>query len=572
MKPAQKTSKKTAKKKTLVLIFPPLTLPTSPPLGIAMLKGYVERHLPDWEVKLLDLNLWVLNKILHGIETGTANLGDHVYAQIGATREDLLQAARVFRGVDNDYLLSRPDIYNQCGLVFSRFIEFTTKMFAADCAEWERSQQLSPLLKSCIAQVRGMNPKCVGISMIFSEQLPVGAAIGRFLRQQAKLKVFMGGSCLIDGAEHFMKWYPDAADVIVTGDGEEPLRQLLSNDCEPKGIAGAVYWESGQVVKEPPIFHKDVDQFGFPDFGGLDLNAYYSPEPIIPLLLSRGCYWRKCTFCVHYFSAGDTYRVRSLDSIIEALKHFSDRGLRNFSFVDEMIAPGQFAKLAEAIKKAGLDITYYAYSKPNRTFSPAVLKEIAESGCKYLLWGLESGNQRILDAMGKGTELKEIAEVMKNAHEAGVENHVFVICGFPTETHQEFADTIHFLNDNRDYIYAINSGPFGLDAGSPIAKNPEKFGIEEIKVQGEGPLGGHLVYRCSSGVSMEEAWQNFMKARGYFRAFHPYAPLAAYYRDHALLIYKHLGPKLRPELRRFPDLADVLPDALKTEAVGDMLN
>ena len=87
--------------------------------------------------------------------------------------------------------------------------------------------------------------------------------------------------------------------------------------------------------------------------------------------------------------------MRSLESIIEALRHFVDMGIRNFSFVDEMIAPGQFVRLAEAIKAAKLDITYYAYSKPNKTFTPAVLKEIAESGCKYLLWGVESGNQRI---------------------------------------------------------------------------------------------------------------------------------------------------------------------------------
>jgi hypothetical protein len=362
-----------------------------------------------------------------------------------------------------------------------------------------------------------------------------------------------------------MKWYPEAADVIVAGDGEEPLRQLLSNDLNPKGIAGSVYWESGQVVKEPPIFLKDVDQFGIPDFGGLDLNAYFSPEPVIPLLLSRGCYWRKCTFCVHYFSAGDTYRVRSLDAIIEVLQHFVDKGLRNFAFVDEMIAPGQFVRLAESIKSSGLDITYYAYSKPNRTFTPAVLKSIAESGCKFLLWGLESGNQRILDLMGKGTEVKEVAEVMKNAHEVGIENHVFVICGFPTETHEEFADTLNFLNDNRDYIYAINSGPFGLDAGSPIAKNPEKFGIVKTWVQGNTPLGEQLAYRCSSGVTMEEAWKNFLRALPFFRPFHPHTNLTAYYRDHALLVYKYLGPNLKPELRRFPEMAKVLPPALKKE-------
>lgn len=560
-----KTSENIAKK-TLVLIFPPVTVSTSPPLGIAMLKGYVERQLPDWDIKLLDLNLLVLNKLLEAIEAGTYKLHDNVYAQMGANRELLLQSARVMRGQSNDIMLTRPDVYEQCGEVFSRFCQFLTKMLEMECAEYERTQQFPPILLNCVKQVMALKPDAVGVSMIFSEQLPMGAALGRYLRQQCKLKVFMGGSCLIEGAEHFMKWYPEAADVVVAGDGEKPLLQLLSSNCNPKGIAGAVYRDNGQVIKEPPIFEKDVDQFGIPDFSGLDLYGYFSPEPVIPLLLSRGCYWRKCTFCVHYFSAGDTYRVRSLDAIIEVLQSFVDKGLKNFSFVDEMIAPGQFVRLAESIKNANLGITYYAYSKPNKTFSPAVLKEIAESGCKYLLWGVESGNQRILDLMGKGTRVEEISEVMKNAHAVGIENHIFIICGFPTETHEEFADTLRFLNDNRDHIYAINSGPFGLDAGSPISKNPEKFGIVESWVQEQTPLGGHLAYRTSSGVSMEEAWKNWVKAVPYFRPFHPYANLAAYYRDHALLIYKYLGSKLRPELRQFPPLESVLPDALKSES------
>jgi anaerobic magnesium-protoporphyrin IX monomethyl ester cyclase len=552
------------KKKTLVLIFPPVTVSTSPPLGIAMLKGYVERTLPDWEVKLLDLNLWFLDNIISGIENGDGKIGDSVFAQIGATKEQFLQATKVFRGVNNDILLTRPDIYEKCGQVFSRFIEFTTKVLARSCAEYERTQKLPSMLQDCFKEILALKPDCVGVSMIFSEQIPVGAALGRALRQQAKLKVFMGGSCLIEGAEHFMKWYPEAADVVIAGDGEESLRQLLSNNYNPKGIAGAVYWESGKVVKEPPVFLKDVDQFGIPDFSGLDLKSYFSPEPIIPLLLSRGCYWRKCTFCVHYFSAGDTYRVRSIDSIIETLQHFVDMGIRNFSFVDEMIAPGQFVRLAQAIKNAGLDITYYAYSKPNRTFTPEILKEIAESGCKYLLWGVESGNQRILDLMGKGTKVQEVSDVMKNAHAVGIANHIFIICGFPTETHEEFADTLNFLDQNKDYIYAINSGPFGLDSGAPINKNPEKFGIVESWVQADTPLGGQLGYRCSSGVTMEEAWKNFLKAVPFFNQFHPHASLLAYFRDHAMLVYKHLGLDLSQDYRRFPKIAEVLPDALKT--------
>jgi len=552
-----------AAKKTLVLVFPMVTISTSAPLGIAMLKGYVERQLPNWDIKLLDLNLWFLNKVFSGIAAGTGRLSEQLCQQIGATNEELLQASKVMRGLDNDFVFSRPDLYSRSGDVFSKFCQVTTKIFTDECAEYERTQQFPPMLAECIKEVLALKPDCVGISMIFSEQLPMGAAIGRFLRQKTMLKVFMGGSCLIEGAEHFLKWYPESADVIIVGDGEEPLRQLLANDLNPKGIPGAVYWESGKIVREPPVFLKDVDQFGIPNFDGLDLHAYYSPEPVIPLLLSRGCYWRKCTFCVHYFSAGDTYRVRSLDSIIETLKHFVSKGLRNFSFVDEMIAPGQFARLAEGIKSAGLDIAYYAYSKPNKTFTPTVLKEIAESGCKFLLWGVESGNQRVLDLMGKGTKVEEVSEVMKNAHAAGVENHLFIIGGFPTETHEEFADTLRFLIDNKDYIYAINSGPFGLDAGAPINKNPEKFGIVKTWTHAETPLGAQLAYTCSSGVSMEEAWQNWVNAVPLFRAFHPHANLVAYYRDHALLIYKRMGPKLRPELRHFPELADVLPAPLK---------
>jgi len=547
-------------KKTLVLLFPMVTISTSPPLGIAMLKGYVEKQLPEWDIKLLDLNLWFLNKIFSGIEAGTIRLSEDVCAQIGASNEEILQASKVMRGLDNDFIYSQPDEYSHSGLVFAAFCGVATGMISAECEQYERTQQFPPLLAECVKEVMALKPDCVGISMIFSEQLPMGAALGRYLRQQEKVKVLMGGSCLIEGAEHFLEWYPEAADVIIVGDGEEALRQLLCTDLNPRGIAGAVYWDSGKIVREPPVFIKDVDQFGIPNFDGLDVNAYYSPEPVIPLLLSRGCYWRKCTFCVHYFSAGDTYRIRSLNSIIDVLQHFVSKGLRNFAFVDEMIAPGQFVRLAESIKNAKLDIAYYAYSKPNKTFTPTVLKEIAESGCKFLLWGVESGNQRILDLMGKGTKVEEISEVMKNAHAVGVENHLFIISGFPTETHSEYADTLRFLFDNKDHIYAIHSSTFGLDGGSPINKSPEKFGIVKTWVDSATPLGPQLAFTCSSGVTREEAWNNFQRALPLFRKFHPHAQLASYYRDHALLIYKHMGPKLRPELRRFPDITEVLPD------------
>ena len=58
--------------KKIVVVFPPLTMPTSPPLGAAMLKGFVERELPDWRVKVLDLNLWTFDRLFGALPRGAA--------------------------------------------------------------------------------------------------------------------------------------------------------------------------------------------------------------------------------------------------------------------------------------------------------------------------------------------------------------------------------------------------------------------------------------------------------------------------------------------------------------------
>ena len=60
--------------KKVVIVFPPLTMPTSPPLGAAMLKGFVERELPEWRVKVLDLNLWTFNRLFAALASGSLQL------------------------------------------------------------------------------------------------------------------------------------------------------------------------------------------------------------------------------------------------------------------------------------------------------------------------------------------------------------------------------------------------------------------------------------------------------------------------------------------------------------------
>lgn len=525
--------------KKFLLVFPPLSTPTSPPLGMAMLKGYVERELPDWTIETLDINLWCFNYILNGLRNGDLHLTPEAFARIGTDLPGLLRAADIFKGSEYDNFFNSGTAYDICAKAILEFIDIFCTVLEQESEQWEKTRQLSPLLEAMIQRIDAAQPDMLGISAIFSHQLPVGAALGSFFRTRRNMKVFFGGGCFTEGVSAFLKWYPESADAVVSGDGEDALKSLLLKNGDPKGIPGVFYLENGEVTSRDPIFRKEIDEFGLPDFSGYDLFSYYSPQPVVALLLSRGCYWRKCTFCVHYFSAGDSYRVRSFEQIIELLRMMVSLGVRHFSFVDEMIAPGYFAKLAEAIENAGLDIAYYALSKPNRTFTPKVLNKMARSGCRYVLWGMESGNQRILNLMDKGTQPAEIGEVLKHSHAAGISNHVYVICGFPTETREEYAETIEFLRENRPYIQATHRSTFSLEAGSPISKEQARFGIIESWVARETSLGGRLGYRTSSGMSMEEARDVFQASLSFLKSFNDYAQYLANFRDHALLVYDH---------------------------------
>jgi hypothetical protein len=165
---------------------------------------------------------------------------------------------------------------------------------------------------------------------------------------------------------------------------------------------------------------------------------------------------------------------------------------------------------------------------------------------------LESGCQRVLDLIDKGTKVPDISQLMKDAHAAGIANHVFMICGFPTETEEEYAETLKFLDDHKDYIYAVHRGPFSLEPESPIMEHPEHFGITRTWITKDTPSGGRWSYEVKSGMSPERVLQVFVASLPFLRPFNPYARHLANFRDHALLIYGKPGVKLRPEARPFP--------------------
>lgn len=160
-----------------------------------MLKGYIEREMPTWQVTVLDLNVWLFRFLLTGIAQGEITLTPLMEQRMGVKTAAVLPAAHMFTGHDDENFYNNPQLYDLLGHTFLVFTEIFVEILTQECAHWEKTGALSPMLKALVEQIEQTQPEMLGVSMIFSEQLPIGAMLGRYAREQMGRKVFFGGSC-----------------------------------------------------------------------------------------------------------------------------------------------------------------------------------------------------------------------------------------------------------------------------------------------------------------------------------------------------------------------------------------
>jgi len=234
------------------------------------------------------------------------------------------------------------------------------------------------------------------------------------------------------------------------------------------------------------------------DFSIYNLKDYFTPKPIIPLKTTSTCYYKGCTFCTHFKNT--PYLEYSLDMI---KKTIIDSKQKHFFLIDDMIPVKRLLKIAEIVKP--LNINWTCQLRPTKELNQSVLRKLKESGLSLLMWGVESGNDRILKLINKGTNKRDIELVLENSHNTGIKNIVYTIFGFPTETKEDFLETIDFLKDNEENIDLVSSAVFGLQKNTTIYRNPEKFGIREIIEEERTVLEPRISYKTSKGLSQKDA-------------------------------------------------------------------
>lgn len=357
------------------------------------------------------------------------------------------------------------------------------------------------------------NPCLIGISIVGNSQLIPGLTLARLLRKAfVDTHINIGGS-LFSRLSDVIPMHRELftlVDSIVLYEGEGPLLALhnaLADGRSLMDVPNLVHKTGSDICTNKIGSPEDINMLPTPSFDGLPLNKYFSPYPILPILSSRGCYWAKCTFCDHHYIYRRNYRRRDANRVADDMKQLSRKyNVIYFEVADEATAPNAIAEISDQILEERLNVRWYTSARLEKSFTLELLHNAKQAGCRLLLFGLESGCNRILELMSKGVTNETAQLVLNNSNQAGIWNHVFLIFGFPTETIKEAHETIEFVITNKNVINSLSFSPFEMSKFSFIAENPAAFNVTKIK-SSNSDFTVWFHHKANKGMNSKDVWQ-----------------------------------------------------------------
>jgi len=355
-----------------------------------------------------------------------------------------------------------------------------------------RNNEDPEFLKELVKKINQTKPDYVAFSVVYSSQVFYTLA----LLKNLNIKTLIGGPAVNDKLRKV---------AFKTLNNEVELLELLTRK----------------------VNHKELNCNFALDFSKLPLKEYFVRIPVIPIKTTSTCFYQQCTFCTHH--QNKTYVEYSLGQIKQTIIQSNQK---QFFFIDDMISKKRLLKLAELLTP--LKVTWTCQLRPTKDLTKEILETLYNSGLRIIIWGVESGNDRILKLMKKGTNVKDIINVLKDSKRARIKNILYIMFGFPTETKEEFLDTINFLKKNEDNIDLISTSIFGLQKGTPIYNNPKEFKITKIIEQKRTVLDPKITYLTQKGMTQNEAEALRKSYKKTIDKINKYPKTMNFFREHLL--------------------------------------
>ncbi|MBI2303831.1 MAG: cobalamin B12-binding domain-containing protein [Chloroflexi bacterium] len=300
-------------------------------------------------------------------------------------------------------------------------------------------------------EIERRDPDIVGITAV-TNTIEEAYNVSR-LAKRSNRKVIVGGAHASILPEQTLEECKDI-DITARGEGEHTLLEIARGKPlnEVKGIS---YRVGNTIVTNPPRpFIKRLDELPFPAWDLLPLKRYWSPGvkryPFALLVTSRGCPY-SCSFCTTRTVLGKEFRSRSPENVIAEVDELVNRyGVKEINIVDDnfTLLPDRAEKICDLLIEREYDLIWKTGNgiRADRVTYPLILK-MKRAGCYFLAFGVESGNQKILDLINKGETLEQIRTAVKWAKEARLMTEGFFMIGNDGEGEKEIRETIEFAKE-----------------------------------------------------------------------------------------------------------------------------
>jgi len=354
------------------------------------------------------------------------------------------------------------------------------------------------------------SPDIVGFSVLVgTEEFSLDMA-ERIKRKSPRTAVVFGGAqCLRDTmAEELVSAGP--VDAVALGEADLSLpnfaRAFRPGAEKLPEVPGFLIREKGRITDcgDAPALDC-LDTLPFMDFSGFPPQNYAG---YFYLNASRGCV-RKCAFCTHILQQ-KSYRSMSARRIASEIRHqFKNRPECDYVMFGDSLINGNVGILSELsvllaqfraeirIRNPARDFGWGAMAIIHKTLSPGLLKAMRQGGCQTLIYGLESGSQKVVRLMNKNFAIADAEIVLRATKASGILPGLFLMVGFPGETEADFQETIDFVRRNAPFISQISTSLCDIQKGSRLDAYPGQYGVK-------APLKDRLRWELADGSNTYE--------------------------------------------------------------------
>ena len=447
----------------IVLIHPPVTRPCEPPAGLAKIVGALHDHGSSCIV--LDANIEGLLFLIGGMsateDTWTRRALNHREKNLASLRN-----GNAFKNIDSyssavreiNRILKKVSALNGTHVTLNNYSQDRlSPVKSADLLQSARQPETNVFYpyfhRRLISLLEEHAPRVVGFSLNYlSQALTCFAMIGCLRRISPDMEIILGGGLVTSWIKRpgWLNPFAGLVEELVAGPGEERILSRL----------GKTY--SGRDA--------------LPDYTPLWNNPYLSPGRIVPFSTSSGCYWGKCSFCPEK-AEGNNYSSLSAHRAVSDMEELAAKHSPSLIHIcDNAISPRLLTSLAERQSIA----PWYGFARITDHLSdPDFCMALKKSGCVMIKLGLESGDQGVLDALGKGISLGIAKKALKALKNAGIATYVYLLFGTPPEDLASARKTLAFMAEHHECVDFLNLSIFNLPRESTEASSLETYDFSE---------------------------------------------------------------------------------------------